>query len=242
MNQYQKVIVTVAVANVFLTLMFPPFQDISLIRGAMHSFDSFLPLYWAFESRQIHRELLSLELIFVVTNALAAWLVMQHSGERRDRPVHFLQGLLIFGAVNFALIFSFPPFEQYSSLVRIEIPRFDGFYFLLGDKMHRHIFVPLLYIESILIAVNLLLMFLLFNVVQRSLSASDAHLLELAHALPPEKIAALSETLESELRAQVDEPRRQNRADRRRFPDPNYRGPERRSGIERRKRPREMRA
>jgi hypothetical protein len=237
MNQYQRIIVIVAVADMLLMLLIPPYQETSLLRGAALGFDSYAPLFGANGARPIHRELLTLELIFVLCNALAAWLVMQHSGERPEQRVHYEHGLMIFGAVNLALIFSFPPFEQYSAFIRIEMPRFDGFYFMFGDKMRRHLFIPLLYLECILISVNVLVLYLLFNLVRRSLSATDARLLELAHALPAEKIAELSHALEEQIRA-GNEIRPAKVGDRRHHQDPAFAGPERRRGVERRKRPR----
>jgi hypothetical protein len=236
MNQYQRVIVVVTALNVVLLLLFPPILDTSILRGASHSFDSFSPIFAIWGTRQIYWDLLTIEIVFVVTNALAGWLVMQHSGDRPERSANVNQGLLIFGAVDAALIFSFPPFEQYSSLIRIQIPHFDGFYFLFGDKMQRHFFVPLLYLECMLIAIDLLILYLLFGVVRRNLSADDARLLDLARALPPERRAQLSQDMAVEIEtmrladlAQVN---------RRLGDDPAFAGAERRAGYERRKRPR----
>jgi hypothetical protein len=237
MNQYQKVIVVVAALNALLLLLFPPILDTSILRHASHSFDSFSPILLVWGKRQIYWDLLSIEIIFVVTNALAGWLVMQHSGERTDRRVNFSQGLLIFGAVDVALIFCFPPFEQYSTMIRIEIPRFDGFYFLFGDKMQRHFYVALLYLECMVIAVDLLVLYLLFNVVRRGLSAADSRLLDLAHALPPDKLAQLSEAMAGELDA-MRQSHHAVAANRRHGDDPAFSGAERRAGYERRKRPR----
>jgi hypothetical protein len=237
MNQYQKVVVVVAAANVLLLLLFPPVLDTSILRHASHNFDSFSPIFMVWGTRPIFWDLLAIEMIFLITNALAGWLVMQHSGEQADRLVNFNQGLLIFGAVDFALIFCFPPFEQYSSMIRIEMPRFDGFYFFLGDKMQRHFFIPLLYLECMVIAVDLLLLHLLFNIIRRNLSAADARLLDLAHGLPPDKLAQLSETMAHEVEA-MRHPQDSRPSNRRHEDDLTFVGSDKRAGYERRKRPR----
>jgi hypothetical protein len=237
MNQYQRIVVVVAAANVLLLLLFPPVLDTSILRHASHNFDSFSPIFTVWGVRPIFSDLLAIEIIFVVTNALAGWLVMQQSGDRPDRLVNFNQGLMIFGAVDVALIFCFPPFEQYSSMIRIEMPRFDGFYFFFGDKMQRHFFIPLLYLECMVIAVDLLLMHLLFNILRRNLSGADARLLDLAHALPPEKLTQLSEAMKEELQA-TRQSQESPPANRRHDDDLTFVGSDKRAGYERRKRPR----
>jgi hypothetical protein len=237
MNQYQKVIVVVAALNVLLLLLFPPVLDTSILRHASHSFDSFSPIFLIWGTRQIYWDLLAIEIIFVVTNALAGWLVMQHSGERSEHRLNVSQGLLIFGAVDVALVFCFPPFEQYSSLIRFEMPRFDGFYFLLGDKMQRHFFIPLLYLECMVIAVDLLVLYLMFGIIRRNLPADDARLLNLAHALPPEKLSELSAAMAVEVEV-LRQGHQTAATNRRHSDDAAFDGSERRAGYERRKRPR----
>jgi hypothetical protein len=236
-NQYQKVIVVVAALNIVLLLMFPPVLGTSILRSAGHGFDSFMPLYQVLGKRQIYWDLLTIEIIFIAINALAAWLVMQHSGEKPGRRVAFDHGLLIFGAMDLALIFCFPPFQQYSTLIRVEMPRFDGFYFLLGDKMQRHFYVPLLYLECMVILVDLLLLYLMFNIVRRSLSPTESRLLELARDLPPEKLSELSEAVAVEVQA-LHSGQPVAPANRRRGGETGFVGSERRAGYERRKRPR----
>jgi hypothetical protein len=112
---------------------------------------------------------------------------------------------------------------------------FDGFYFVLGDKRHRHIFLPLLYLEVIFVAINLLVAWLVFSLIRGGLSAADQQLVEAAHRAAPERVDALIHGLEEPSAAKA-EPSAQlgRKKERRRRRDPKYRGPERRDGHDRR--------
>lgn len=173
LNPYQRTVVIGAVLNLILILLFPPFRETSIVRGTFQNFDSFCWILSG-DARLIHGQLLGMEAIFLISNALAGWLVMQHSGADAARPVQYNQGLAIFGAVNFGLVFSFPPFEQYSRLIRIAVPQFDAFHFMFGEWAGRALFVPMLYLECTLVAVNLLLLHLMFNAVRRRFPAGQA--------------------------------------------------------------------
>ncbi len=183
MNPYQRAVVIVAAVNLVLILLFPPFRELSIVRGAYENFDRFSWLLSG-DPQLIHGQLLAIELILVVSNALAGWLVMQHSGADAARPVQYNQGLMIFAAVNFGLVFTFPPFEQYSRVIRLAIPQFDAFHFLFGEWGRQPFFVPLLHLECTLVAVNLLLFHLMFNAVRRRFPAGYAQPAEAPRAPP----------------------------------------------------------
>ena len=240
MNKYQRLVVIVAAVNIALMLLFPPFLDNPMRRGVLPNFEGFYPLFSAYGVKRIHNELLTLQLMFVVINGLIAWLVLDRQTGKGDLPeFRYTRAIGIFLAANLALLFAFPPFESYASLVKYEAPSFDGFYFVLGDKRHRNFFIPLLYLEIILLVINGLVVWLLFNTVRRTELFAKEKILELAKALPPEQLAEVSKTLSYKAvhpsnATAPHEPHLGVGPDRRKYQDPRYRGPERRKGGDRR--------
>lgn len=237
MNKYQKAIVTIAAFNILLMLLFPPFVDNPLLRGIPRGFESFYFLPMAPAGRLIHSQLLTIEIAFVLANALAAWLALNRrpgeDGQMSDSAVW--RGLAAFALSNVAIIGLFPPFGPYSSLVRVPEWGFDGFYFAFGDKRHRQLFVPFLYLEGILVGINLLVAQLVFGLLNRSVSPADQALIDIVHHTPPQKVDALVQALQADAPPAVPHPHHLGRhEDRRHHPDPDYPGPERRSGQERR--------
>lgn len=234
MNRFQLVIVVVAAVNILLMLLFPPYLNNPLGLLTPRGFDGFYFFFAAPPNHPIQTDLLSIEILFVFANALAAWLGLADNGSAPSQA-GITAGLVAFGVVDFAIVGLFPPFEAYQSMVRIPPVGFDGFYFIFGDKMHRPIFAPLLYLECILIAVDLLSAWLLLGIAGRQLSATDEELLEIAHHLPPEKLAALENAMRHQSHAPNDEEEAQigRHGDRRHHADPNYSGPERRHGDRR---------
>jgi hypothetical protein len=231
MNKYQRIVVIVAAVNIALMLLFPPFLDNPLRRGMLPSFEGFYPLLSAFGVKRIHNELLTLQIMFVVINGLIAWLVLDRQTAKGELPTfRYTRAIGIFLAANLALLLAFPPFESYASLVKFEAPSFDGFYFVLGDKRHRNFFIPLLYLEILLVVINVLVVWLLFNTVRRAELFAKEKILELAQALPPEQLAEVSKTLGYKAihPANDQAPHEQHLGtgpDRRKYQDPRYRGP-----------------
>lgn len=246
MNRYQNIVVIVAAGTLLLMLLFPPFLDNPMALGAPKSFESFYFVFMAPAGTRIYNELLTVEIIFVLVNALTAWLVLNR-GHGRDINVSdraAAKGLLLFALVDFAVIGLFPPFQPYQSLVRALPDGFDGFYFAFGDKRHREIFLPLLYLELILVSIDLLVVWLLFGLLRRSISAVDAQLIAAVHHLPAREAEAIIEAIEAEAahvpeHPVADQPPPEHHelgrgGDRRHHQDPDYHGPERRSGHDRR--------
>ena len=231
MNKYQRLVITVAIIDLIVMILFPPFVERSLARHAFPSFDGFYFLLTEYGRRPIDAGLLSLELLWVSANALAAWLLLADRGNETTESKHAI-GIATFTVINLAIIGLFPPFEQYSSLLRTTAPGFDSFYFLFGDRSARPIFTPLLYLEVFFILINALALYLLFNAVQRGEIAerhrqqetpdnSTVHLTPEAQAAAAPRSAALMTSLG-------------RKEDRRHHTDPAYRGQERRSGHDRR--------
>lgn len=247
MNKYQSAVVLLAAVNVLLMLLFPPYLNSPLGLFSPKGFDGFYFFFSVAPGKQVHNELLSIELLFLAANALAAWLALNRGPSGGRRPLagaDIAAGVFVFALVDFAIVGLFPPYEAYQSLVRVPPVGFDGFHFLLGDKGHRPIYGPLLTMECCLLAADLLAAWLLLTVLGRRLSAEDRELLELAHHLTPAKLVAIEETMRHEAEEEEEppavEPAREEigrHGDRRHGLDPRFPGPERRHG-ERRKHPR----
>lgn len=236
MNRYQNAIAVIAALNLVLLMIFPPFLDYSLQRGAVRSFESFYFLLMAPPGRIVHQELLTIEVMFVVANALAAWLAL-NSTEGVDFHLSgsaMIRGFVWFAVANLAVILLFPPFEPYQSMVRGPQEGFDGFYFVFGDKRNRHFFAPLIYLELILVSIDLLIAWLVFGLLQRSVSAADHHIVEELHHIPPEKASAIVHEIEEVAHPHPSLHQLGRKEDRRKRQDPRYRGPDRRRGYDRR--------
>ena len=76
MNKYQRLVLTVAVINLVVLAMFPPFADLPLARNMLPSFDGFYPLFSKLGIQPMHRELLTMETLLIFINAMSAWLVL----------------------------------------------------------------------------------------------------------------------------------------------------------------------
>lgn len=246
MNKYQRVVVIVAAIDIALMLLFPPFLDNPLRRGAVPNFEGFYFFFSAHGVKRIHNELLTLQVLFVVINALIAWLLLDQQTAKGGTPeFRYTRAIALFLVGNLALLLIFPPFESFSSLAKFELPGFDGFYFVFGDKRHRNIYIPLLYLEITLVVINVLAVWLLFNTLRRAELFAKEKILELARALPPEQLTEVSKTLEYKaVHPEGEAPPHGTHLgagpDRRKYQDPRYRGPERRKGGDRRLKTREQ--
>jgi hypothetical protein len=237
MNRHQKAVAVMAALNLLLLLIFPPFLDNPIQRGAFRSFESFYFVLMSPPGRIIHQELLTIEMFFVFANALAAWLALN---AKDGAEIHLTEnaafrGLALFGIANVALLVLFPPFQPYPSMIRVPSEGFDGFYFAFGDKRHRAFFMPFLYLEMILVAINLLIAWLVFGLLHGTVSAADQHLIEELHHIPPEQANVIVHAIEEVAHPQ---PAPQHvlgrKQERRKRQDPRYGGPERRKGRDRR--------
>lgn len=233
MNKYQRLVCIVALLDLLLMVLFPPFNNIPLARGALNSFDGFYPLLTQLGHKPIHQELLTLQLMFVAANALSAWLLLQQREAHEIPRFRYSRAIGLFTLVNLALICLFPPFEPYPSLLRqAATSGFDSFYFILGDRSQRPIFTPLLYLEVVLVVINALALWLLFNVVQRNEDATRRKFIELAESLDEAALQALGEEMRQKVLAHKAAPTL-GRGDDRRQAEQEREGAERRQGNRR---------
>lgn len=162
MNSSQKAIAIVAAINLALMMLFPPHDSLSLWRGGTPTLDGFYFVFDRHYNKQTNGDLLTLEILWLFTNAAFAWLALQN-----DRPGEGIMsrraGAIVFVVVNLAVVLLFPPFENYVSTTRMSGTWFDGFYFAFGDKLHRRFYVPLLYIEVLWVLINGAVIWLLFR-------------------------------------------------------------------------------
>jgi uncharacterized membrane protein len=166
MNTSQRIALVVAVANLALLMIFPPYDYVSLQRGNIPTFDGFYFAFGSHQNRVMNANFLALELIVVSINACIAILLLRDSplgagsgtgGNRRQR---FVLALM---AVNLVVVLLFPPFEYFSAITKAALPTFEGFYFLFGDNSQRQLVTAILYIEVAVVVINGALLWLLFK-------------------------------------------------------------------------------
>lgn len=162
MNRAQSMLLAVAAANIVLMLLFPPYDSLSISRGGTASFDAYYFVFDRQYNKILNTDLLFLQLGWVLLNACAGWLLLRNPGTG-TRVMSRRSAVMVFGAVNLALIILFPPFENYASSARFSGTHFDSFYFLFGDKWNRHIYLPLLYLEVLVVLINTSLIWLLMR-------------------------------------------------------------------------------
>lgn len=105
MNKYQRLIITVAIIDLIVILLFPPFVERTLAINTFPTFDGFYFLLSELGRRPIDKTLLSMELLWIAANALSAWLLV---GSERRESSH-AGGIGLFAFVNIAVICLFPP-------------------------------------------------------------------------------------------------------------------------------------
>jgi len=166
MNNAQRIALIVAVANLALLLVFPPYDYVSLQHGNIATFDGFYFAFGFHPNRVVNANFLALEIIVVLINTGIALLLLRQAplrqmrrpgGNARQRAV------LALVAINLVLILLFPPFEYFSAITKAALPTFEGFYFLFGDNSLRQLVAPVLYIEVALVIINGALLWLLLR-------------------------------------------------------------------------------
>jgi hypothetical protein len=206
--------------NLALLLLFPPFNSQSLLLTGPARFDAFYPAFDAPANATLNSGLLYLEIFSALINAVLAWLLLQDAAQQPSRPrvrwENVLQWLVI---ADLLLILLFPPFETQPDRA------FEGFRFALSGNVQRGIFLPFLFLELFFLALNAAVLWLAFGLVARW----DQTKVGVSPTVP-EPLAAAGAESDSE-RGHIGRSGR----DRRQGQDPHYTGPERRSGIERRK-------
>ncbi len=166
MNNRLRIVLLVALANLVLMLLFPPYDYVSLQRGNIPTFDGFYFAFGTYQSRVVNANFLAIEIIVILINACIGLLLLRNppvrqrqlpGGNRRQRAV------LALVAVNLTLVLLFPPFEFFSAITKAALPTFEGFYFIFADNSQRQLVAPILYIEVALIIINGGLLWLLLK-------------------------------------------------------------------------------
>lgn len=166
MNNRQRIALLVAVANLVLVLLFPPYDYVSLQRGNIPTFDGFYFAFGSHPNRIVNANFLALEIIVVLINACIGLLLLRNPPARtRQRPGGNVRqrAVLALVALNLVLVLLFPPFELFTAITKAALPTFEGFYFVFADNSQRQLVAPILYIEVALIIINGGLLWLIFK-------------------------------------------------------------------------------
>ena len=164
MNRYQAITLVIAVANLLLAFLFPPFDYISPARSNVPTFEGFAFAFDEHPGRVINSSFLQIEAFVILINAAIGWLLLKdRPGAQVVRKIDW-QRVVLFGVgINLLLALLFPPMENYYAVTRAALPSFDGFYFLFGEHGQRTIVTAILYIEVFIILINGTLLYLLFR-------------------------------------------------------------------------------
>lgn len=175
MNKYQWITVGVAVINLVLVVLFPPYDYLSAARNNVPTFDGF---YWMFSNtggRQVNTNFQQLEYFVILLNAAIAWLLLKPRAAARTggldaKKIDWQRVVLIGVGVNLLIVLLFPPMENFYAVTRSALPSFDGFYFIFGEHGPRTIVTQLLYLEVIFILINGAILWLLFKQAPKDLT------------------------------------------------------------------------
>jgi len=216
-NKFQLTVLFAAMANLALLLLFPPFDNQPLGHMGLPTFDAFYPVFDWPAKGTLNSGLLYLEIFPVLINAAVAWLLLRGTPQQPALPrVRWQSALQWLVIADLLLILIFPPFETQPLAARMGERAFEGFRFVLSGSVQRGIFLPLLFMELLLLALNATALWLAFEIVAR---ADETNGVESPGA-PGQEGGQIGRT----------------GSDRRQRRDPHYDGPERRSGIDRRER------
>lgn len=77
MNNAQRIALLLAVANLALALVFPPYEYVSLLLGNVATFDGFHFVFAAHPNSVVNANFLALEFIVVLINGALLWLLFR---------------------------------------------------------------------------------------------------------------------------------------------------------------------
>ena len=164
MNRHQVITLVVALANLLLVGLFPPFDYISPARANVPTFEGFYFAFGEHASRTVNSSFFQLEVFVILFNAAVAWLLLKDRPRAEGRQKVDWQKVVLFGVgLNLMLALLFPPMENYYAVTRAALASFDGFYFLFGEHGKRTIVNAILYIEVFIVLINGALLYLLFR-------------------------------------------------------------------------------
>ena len=151
MNRARRAITVIAAVNITVMLLVPPCDSLMIGRGSLPTFDAYYPIWDTHPRRFINADLLFIQIVWVMANYLAAFLI---AAPGRQLGQSRYVGWWTLVLANAGLMLLFPPFENYSSASRVVASHFEGFYFAFGDRAQRPLFLPLLYLELMVLALN----------------------------------------------------------------------------------------
>lgn len=163
MNKAQKILLALAVFNLALILMFPPYDDYSVTSHDVAIFGGFRFFLLEAPNAVVNRSFLFLETAVVLANAAIFWLITLENHARGGKKFSYRKAALLLVAANLVAIMLFPPFEYISNMSRATIPTFEGFYFLFSRPPYRVIVTPILWLEVIFVLINGALLLLAFR-------------------------------------------------------------------------------
>lgn len=156
MNRKQHIAILIALVNLGIVILFPPYDYVSVARDRVATFAGFHFVFFAGDYLVLNKNFLTLEIIVVLINACIALLVSRTlsgqpvaiAGNRKQRY------LLAVVAFNLIIMLLFPPFENSMAITNAMIPTLEGFFFIFGDNSQRQIVTQILYLEIALILIN----------------------------------------------------------------------------------------
>lgn len=164
LNKPHQMLVLLALFNLAIVLLFPPFDDVAISKHDISVFAGFMFAFSAGERYQVNGALLYLEVTVIAINFLIFWLMIHERLKRKDsRGLSYRNMALILTASNLVGVLLFPPFEYVSNMTKAVIPTFEGFYFIFSPPPYRVVVTPVLYLEVILVLINAALMMLVFK-------------------------------------------------------------------------------
>ena len=174
MNKYRAITLGVALINLTLVLLFPPYDYPSPHNG-VPNFDGFKLVFGHHPNRVMNIGFLEIELFAVAVNAAIAWLLLGDRGHMRRRLDR--QKLVLVGVgLNLLLAMLFPPFQDHYTASAALLPSFDGFHFVFADNSERVLIAAMLWFEMIFILVNgAMLWLLLCRPGSRPMSAAERY-------------------------------------------------------------------
>ncbi len=163
MNRNQGIALAVAVFNILLITLFPPFDQFSVASANIPVFAGFYFILSKPPLSMVNVDLLVIAIIVVLSNLAIAWLLLgkKHVGTRTRLSLQ--SAALLFTGVNLVLMLLFPPMESVFLITKAAIPTFEGFFFIFAKKPAHVIVDTLLYIEISFIMANGALLWLIFK-------------------------------------------------------------------------------
>ena len=180
MNKRQWILVALALVNLVLVWLFPPFDYVSATRNNVPTFDGFHWYDSGSASLRVNSNFLQLEIFVIIINAAIAWLLLKDRKTEKKEPARTdWQKVVMIGVVlNLLLVMLFPPMENYYAVTRAALASFDGFYFIFGEHGARTIVTQLLYLEVIFVLANGGILWMLFRKTGEITDAERARLMK----------------------------------------------------------------